>query len=68
VKSWLVSDDSRQSRECQKIHDPPTNGQDSTDFAQDITAMHPYAKIFENQRENPLSLVSETPPLFDIKL
>ena len=25
--------------------------------------MHRYAKIFENRRENPLSLVSETPPL-----
>jgi hypothetical protein len=31
--------------------------------AKDITAMHRYAPIFENLHENPLSLVSETPPL-----
>jgi hypothetical protein len=63
VKNELVSDDSRQNRECQKIRDPPTNGQDSTDFAKDIIAIHRYAPIFENGRENQSSLVSETPPI-----
>jgi hypothetical protein len=31
-------------------------------FAKDITAKADYAPIFENRRENLLSLVSETPP------
>jgi hypothetical protein len=44
--------------ECQKIRDPPTNGQGLMDFAKDITAKEDYSPIFKNRRENPLSLVS----------